>query len=153
MAPWQEGFGAGASGRGPCSLCWHPHLRGTGVALVQEKIRKNANPNSCLALTGQQSKRVESKGKTGFDESTTVEYICGMKVKTSVTLSEDLVEAMDKQSGRYKNRSDFIEAAVRTFIAQRILEEQNRKDLTIINQQADRLNEEAADVLAYQAPL
>ena len=76
-----------------------------------------------------------------------------MKVKTSVTLSEDLVEAMDKQSGRYKNRSDFIEAAVRMFVAQMILEEQNRKDLTIINQQADRLNEEAADVLTYQAPL
>ncbi len=76
-----------------------------------------------------------------------------MKVKTSVTLSEDLVEAMDKRSGRYKNRSDFIEAAVRVFIAQMILEEQNAKDLKIINQQADRLNEEAADVLAYQAPL
>lgn len=73
-----------------------------------------------------------------------------MKVKTSITLSEDLLEAIDKRSGQFKNRSDFIEAAIRAFIAQAIREEQNAKDLAIINLRADRLNQEAADVLAYQ---
>jgi len=73
-----------------------------------------------------------------------------MKVKTSITLSEDLLEAIDKRSGSFKNRSDFIEAAIRAYIAQMAREERNAKDLTILNRQADRLNQEAADVLAYQ---
>lgn len=76
-----------------------------------------------------------------------------MKVKTSITLSEDLLEAIDRQSARFKNRSEFIEAAVRAFIAQLVRDERNARDLAIINQRADRLNEEAADVLAYQVPL
>ena len=73
-----------------------------------------------------------------------------MKVKTSVTLSEDLLEAIDKRAGQFKNRSDFIEAAVRACIAHTIREEMNAKDLAIINCEADRLNKEAAYVLAYQ---
>ena len=73
-----------------------------------------------------------------------------MKVKTSITLSEDLLEAIDQRSGRFKNRSDFIEAAVRAYITQIIRSEQNAKDLAILNSRADRLNEEAADVLTYQ---
>ena len=73
-----------------------------------------------------------------------------MKVKTSVTLSEDLLQAIDSRSTQFKNRSDFIEAAIRAFIAQIVRDEQNAKDLAIINRQADRLNREAADVLAYQ---
>ncbi len=73
-----------------------------------------------------------------------------MKVKTSITLSEDLLEAIDQRSAQFKNRSDFIEVAIRSFIAQMIRDEQNAKDLVIINRQADRLNQEAADVLSYQ---
>lgn len=73
-----------------------------------------------------------------------------MKVKTSITLSEDLLEAVDQRSTQFKNRSDFIEAAIRSFIAQMLRDEQNAKDLAIINRHADRLNQEAADVLAYQ---
>jgi len=73
-----------------------------------------------------------------------------MKVKTSITLSEDLLEAIDQRSAQFKNRSDFIESAIRAFITQMIREEQNAKDLAIINRQAERLNQEAADVLTYQ---
>ena len=73
-----------------------------------------------------------------------------MKVKTSITLSEDLLDAIDKRAGQFKNRSDFIEAALRAYIAQIVRDEQNAKDLAILNRQADRLNQEAADVLAYQ---
>ena len=73
-----------------------------------------------------------------------------MKVKTSITLSEDLLEAIDQRSAQFKNRSDFIESAIRAFIVQMIREEQNAKDLAIINRQAERLNQEAADVLTYQ---
>ena len=49
--------------------------------------------------------------------------------------------------------SDFIETAVWTFIGQLIRDEQNARDLEIINRRADFLNQEAADVLAYQVPL
>ena len=76
-----------------------------------------------------------------------------MKAKTSVTLSEDLLEAIDRRAGQFKNRSDFIETAVRAFLAQMIRDEQNAKDLAIINRRADYLNHEAADVLAYQVRL
>jgi len=76
-----------------------------------------------------------------------------MKIKTSVTLSKDVLQAADKLSRRYKNRSEFIEAALRAYIAQAIRNEQNARDLEIINQRADQLNEEALDVLAYQVAL
>ena len=80
-------------------------------------------------------------------------YIGSMKVKTSITLSEDLLEAIDERMGEHKNRSDFIDTAVRVFIAQAIRDEQEKKDLETINRVADRLNEEATDVLAYQVVL
>ncbi len=76
-----------------------------------------------------------------------------MKVKTSITLSEDLLDAIDKRAADFKNRSDFIEAAIRAFLAQRIREERNEKDREILDRHADRLNQEAEDVLAFQVPL
>ncbi len=76
-----------------------------------------------------------------------------MKVKTSVTLSEDLLKAIDRRSKPDKNRSEFIEMAVWAFINQILRDEQNARDLEIINRRADYLNQEAEDVLAYQVAL
>lgn len=73
-----------------------------------------------------------------------------MKIKTSITLSDELIKAIDQYGQTYKNRSDFIEAAVRAFVKQIIREQQNARDIEIINRNAERLNAEAADVLAYQ---
>ncbi len=74
-----------------------------------------------------------------------------MKVKTSITLSEELLKTVDRRSKQQKRtRSDFIELAVRAFIQQLIREEQNARDLEIINRHADALNKEAAEVLEYQ---
>jgi metal-responsive CopG/Arc/MetJ family transcriptional regulator len=74
-----------------------------------------------------------------------------MKIKTSITLSEDVLKAVDKRTKQQKKtRSDFIEAALRAFIQQLIREEQNARDLEIINRNADALNKEAAEVLEYQ---
>ena len=80
-------------------------------------------------------------------------YFGSMKVKTSITLSEDLINAIDEHAGEYKNRSEFIEDAVRAFILHLIQRQQDAKDLEIINRHADRLNREAADVLTYQVDL
>jgi metal-responsive CopG/Arc/MetJ family transcriptional regulator len=79
-----------------------------------------------------------------------IEYVQGMKIKTSITLSSSLMTAIDEQSESFKNRSEFIEAAVRTFIVQRQRETREARDLGIIAKRADRLNAEAADVLEYQ---
>lgn len=76
-----------------------------------------------------------------------------MKVKTSITLSEDIIEFVDARLEQYKTRSQFIEAAVRAFIEQLRRDEQSARDIAIINRRADRLNREAMDVLAYQVDL
>ena len=76
-----------------------------------------------------------------------------MKVKTSITLSEEILEAIDLHMGEYRSRSEFIETAARTFIAQLARKEAERRDLEIINRHADSLNAEAEDVLTYQVPL
>ncbi len=73
-----------------------------------------------------------------------------MKVETSIVVEEDLLEAIDKLSGKDKNRSEFIEAAIEAYIAQVARRARNAKDLEIINECADDLNEEALDVLDYQ---
>lgn len=75
-----------------------------------------------------------------------------MKVKTSIALSGDLVEAVDQRTG-HKNRSEFIEKALRAFISQILRNEQNSMDIQIINKRAAHLNKEAEDVLAYQRKL
>jgi metal-responsive CopG/Arc/MetJ family transcriptional regulator len=73
-----------------------------------------------------------------------------MKVKTSITLSEDVVEAVDSLAGKSGNRSEVIETALRSYLAQKQRDEQNRRDLEIINRRASQLNREAEDVLAFQ---
>jgi metal-responsive CopG/Arc/MetJ family transcriptional regulator len=76
-----------------------------------------------------------------------------MKIKTSITLSEDLVKVIDEYAKEYNNRSEFIEEAVRVFIRQLMRSQQDARDLEIINHRADYLNQEAMDVLAYQGDL
>jgi metal-responsive CopG/Arc/MetJ family transcriptional regulator len=76
-----------------------------------------------------------------------------MKIKTSITLSSDTLLVVDTLSTQYKSRSEFIELAIQAFIKQLKREEQDAKDLAILNQYADQLNEEATDVLAYQIAL
>jgi metal-responsive CopG/Arc/MetJ family transcriptional regulator len=55
--------------------------------------------------------------------------------------------------GKNKNRSEFIENAVRAFIMQLMQKQQDARDLEIINRHSDSLNQEAADVLTYQVDL
>jgi len=76
-----------------------------------------------------------------------------MKVKTSITLSDEILEAIDLHMGEYRSRSEFLETAARKFIAQLARKKAERRDLEIINRHADSLNAEAEDVLTYQVPL
>ncbi len=74
-----------------------------------------------------------------------------MKVATTVNLSEDVRQVLDQQASTLQARSEIVETALRTFFQQQLTSEQNQQDLAIINEHADALNEEAADVLSYQA--
>ena len=76
-----------------------------------------------------------------------------MKVRTSITLSKDIVEKIDSLAASYGNRSALIEKAVRDLIAAREKLDRDQNDLEIINKQADILNSEAVDVLSYQVDL
>ena len=73
-----------------------------------------------------------------------------MKVKTSVTLSEDLIRQIDALSSQYGTRSALIERAVRDFLAIVAQRQREARDLEILNRRAEALNAEAADVLSYQ---
>jgi metal-responsive CopG/Arc/MetJ family transcriptional regulator len=76
-----------------------------------------------------------------------------MKVKTSITLSEELIHAMDALSSQYGTRSALIEQAVRDFLATVAQRQREAQDLEILNRRAEALNVEAADVLSYQVVL
>ena len=73
----------------------------------------------------------------------------GMKVKTSVTLSEELLEAIASQSSE-NNRSALIEEATWRYLRLRRREARDKVELDLINRNADLLNNEVFDVLDYQ---
>jgi hypothetical protein len=74
-----------------------------------------------------------------------------MKVKTSVTLSQELLAQIDRWPD-FHNRSAFLETAAWAYLEYLMGEERDRRDLEILNSRADYLNAEMADVLLYQGP-
>ena len=72
-----------------------------------------------------------------------------MKVKTSITLSDDLLDEIDRRSSGFRSRSEFLETVARGFLQQLARRELEQRDFRIINRRADILNAEAEDVLSY----
>ena len=70
-----------------------------------------------------------------------------MKVKTSITLPDDLLEQIDRADS---NRSVFLERAARHYLAQLRKARREAKDTRVLEAHAERLNREALDVLEYQ---
>jgi metal-responsive CopG/Arc/MetJ family transcriptional regulator len=70
-----------------------------------------------------------------------------VRVKTSVTLPQELLTRIDRVD---KNRSALIERAALAYLDHLARQERDRRDIEIINRNADRLNRESADVLGYQ---
>ena len=70
-----------------------------------------------------------------------------MRVKTSITLPEDLIRSIDRAD---KNRSAFLERASREYLARLSKRQRDARDSAILNSKAERLNAEALDVLDYQ---
>jgi metal-responsive CopG/Arc/MetJ family transcriptional regulator len=76
-----------------------------------------------------------------------------MKEKTSITLSKEVLDLIDDHVQGAKNRSAFIELAVRTYLEIIRRQKRDQRDLAIINRLSDKLNREASEVLSYQAEL
>ena len=73
-----------------------------------------------------------------------------MKVRTSITLPKDLLVKVDALAGKKHKRSEIVESALRDYVAKENGKKLNRRDIKIINANADKLNEEALDTLEYQ---
>ena len=86
------------------------------------------------------------------DNTPAREHTDAMKVRTSITLPQELLRAVDRcarQQG--KTRSNFVEAVLRTSTKRPVQDrKRNARDLEIINRNADSLNREASDVLEHQ---
>ena len=72
-----------------------------------------------------------------------------MKVKTSVTLSEELLDAISAEIND-ETRSAFIEEAAWKYLRLRNREIRDKQELQIIDMNVEKLNEEALDVLQFQ---
>ena len=75
-----------------------------------------------------------------------------MKQKLSITLSDDVVRGIDRLAGKRLKRSQVIEGALRRHLERIALDELGRRDLALLNEHADELNEETEEVLLYQVP-
>jgi metal-responsive CopG/Arc/MetJ family transcriptional regulator len=76
-----------------------------------------------------------------------------MKLKTSVTLSEDVVKTIDQVARAGESRSQTIERLLRERLAAVARRAVDQRELALINRHAEQLNAEAADVLQYQVDL
>lgn len=73
------------------------------------------------------------------------------KVKTSVSLSEGLLQAVDALAGK-ASRSAWIERSVRASVQRALRRQRDENEVRLLNEHADSLNRESADALAYQTP-
>lgn len=74
-----------------------------------------------------------------------------MKMKISVTLSQETVRAMDKVLGKRGNRSAFVEYAVHEALVQSVRRARDAKDIAIYTKYADEYNaliQEDAELVA-----
>ncbi|HXY24344.1 MAG TPA: hypothetical protein VEI73_06815 [Candidatus Acidoferrum sp.] len=74
-----------------------------------------------------------------------------MKQKISITLSSEILTTIDRLSGSKQSRSAFVERVIRRYLRDRTRAALHARDVERINRAADRLNQEASDVLEYQA--
>ena len=73
-----------------------------------------------------------------------------MKIKTSITLSKDVLASIDRFAGPGDSRSAFIERILREYLRGRVRRVLYARNFARINKSAAKLNAEALDVLGYQ---
>ena len=76
-----------------------------------------------------------------------------MRVKTSVTIDERVLRAIDKVTTRTRSRSRVLEDAAREYLSRRDRATREARDLAILDSAANELNRDMEDVLAYQGDI
>ena len=74
-----------------------------------------------------------------------------MKSKTSITLSPEILRAVDELARPRSNRSRVIEEAVVEYLDWHRRKAREARDLEILNAAAEALNREMEETLAFQA--
>ena len=74
-----------------------------------------------------------------------------MKVKTSVTISKEILTKIDLFQGKEGNRSLFLEEAAQHYLKYMQKSKKDAVDRSKIDKNAARLNKEAKEVLSFQA--
>lgn len=76
------------------------------------------------------------------------------KVKTSVTISKDLLKEIDNFAKDFRNRSECVEKALREFVERKRQQQKPRltreQEIAILNRIADEQREEILETLEYQ---
>ena len=75
-----------------------------------------------------------------------------MKRKTSITLSDELFQELDRDAGSARSRSAYIGRVLRSHFSRQARAAVEKSDLERLNAAADGLNAEMAEVLEFQAP-
>ncbi len=124
----------------------HP---GTGVHPLSERIRVAGLADLRREMETQPDERERERtaartraGRAGYNHP--------MKRKTSITLDEDVMAAVEAAARAGENRSQVIERLLRESLAARERAALDARDRSIIDAHAEALNEEAIDVLGYQ---
>jgi Arc/MetJ-type ribon-helix-helix transcriptional regulator len=76
-----------------------------------------------------------------------------MKVKTSVTLSQEILSFLKREARKGESRSEVIERLLREAATNNHRQARELRDLELINKHVEKLNKEAEDVLEYQVEL
>jgi metal-responsive CopG/Arc/MetJ family transcriptional regulator len=75
-----------------------------------------------------------------------------MRIKISITLSEELLDKIDARvQPQKRSRSDFVQEAARAFLAQVEPASSQTHEAVLLREHAAALNAEMADILGYQA--
>jgi len=74
-----------------------------------------------------------------------------MKEKTSITLSRDVLNGIDRIAGSKQSRSAFIENVLAQYLRERARAQIEARDLELLNKAADELGPEIEDVLRDQS--
>jgi metal-responsive CopG/Arc/MetJ family transcriptional regulator len=73
------------------------------------------------------------------------------KMKTSLTLSREVVRGIDRVAGKKRSRSAVVDDVLRAYLSHRERAAANARDGEKINRFSSELNAEMQDVLAYQS--
>jgi len=74
-------------------------------------------------------------------------------MKNTITIPDELVNALDQITGQKNNIEQLIGLLLRKYIEEEKRKRQDLQDLQILNENSEYLNSEAEDVLTYQVNL